>query len=82
MPTLKASYLAFIAVQILQGSDVGVGQIGDVDVVAHAGAIRSWVVVAEDRRGLALLQAVEQHRDEVQDCRISSSTRPQPATLK
>ena len=62
--------LAFIAVQILQGGDVGVGQIGDVDVVAHAGAIRSRVVVAEDRRSLALLQAVEQHRDEVQDCRI------------
>ena len=47
-----------------------VGQIGHVDVVAHAGAVRSRVVVAEDRRGLAFLQTVEQHRDEVQDSRI------------
>ena len=46
---------------------MGVGQIGHVDVIAHAGAIRGRVVIAEDRGGLALLQTVEQHRDEVQD---------------
>ena len=47
-----------------------VGEIGDVNVVAHAGAVRSRVVVAEDRRCLALLEAIEQHRDEVQDGRV------------
>ena len=67
---IEGVVLALVAVQILQGGDVGVGQIGDVDVVAHAGAVRSRVVVAEDRRSLALLQAVEQHRNEVQDCWI------------
>ena len=46
---------------------MSVGQVGDVNVVAHAGAVRGRVVVAEDGRRLALLQAVEQHRDEVED---------------
>ena len=62
--------LALVTVKILQCGDVRVGEIGDVNVVAHAGAVRSRVVVAEDRRCLALLETVEEHWDEVQDGRV------------
>ncbi len=37
----------------VQGGDVGHGQVQDVDVVAHAGAVGGGVVGAEDLGGLA-----------------------------
>mgnify|MGYP000349796481 CR=1 FL=1 len=74
--------LALVTVEVLEGGDVGVGQVGDVDVVAHAGAIRSRVVVAEDRRGLALLQTSNSIGMRFRIAGSSSSTGPQPATLK
>ena len=61
---------ALVAVQVVQGSDMGVGQVGDVDVVTYAGAVRGGVVVPEDGRRLALPQPVEEHGDEIEDGRV------------
>ena len=32
--------------QVLQGSDVRLGKIGDMNVVADAGAVGSWIIAA------------------------------------
>ena len=43
-----------------------VGQVGDVNVIANAGAVRSGVIVAEDSDGLAAAQSdVEDQRNQV-----------------
>ena len=39
--------------QRVQGQQMGIGQVGDVDVIADAGAVGSGVVVAIDADGLA-----------------------------
>ena len=52
--------------QVVQGGDVGDGQVLDVDVVAHAGAVGGGVVGSEDLGGLALGEPVEDHGDEVE----------------
>src|SRR5699024_11991846 len=50
----------------LEGQHVGVGQIGDVDVVAHGGAVGGGVVGAEDRDVGPVAQGRLQHqRDQV-----------------
>src|SRR5690606_17526282 len=36
------------ATQIVQRLDMGIGEVFDVDVVAHAGAVGSWIIGAED----------------------------------
>lgn len=74
--------LALVAVQILQRGDMRVGQIGHVDVVAHAGAVRSRVVVAEDRRALPFFRRSNSIGMRFRIAGSSSSTGPQPATLK
>lgn len=40
-------------IEVLEGQDVGTSQIGDVDVVAYAGAVGRGVVSAEDVHGRA-----------------------------
>ena len=50
----------------LQGKQVGVSQVGDVDVVANAGAVGGGVVVAVDADGLATAEGdVENQGNEV-----------------
>ncbi len=49
-----------------EGEQVGVGEVGDVDVVADAGAVVGGVVVAEDLDGGAAAEGdVEDEGDEV-----------------
>jgi len=52
--------------QVVQGGDMSAGEVLDVDVVTHAGAVRSRVVGAEDLGGLTLGEPVEHHGDEVE----------------
>src|SRR3984885_15770696 len=50
----------------LQGQDVRIGQVADVNIVADAGAIRRRIVLAEDLDALSAPQGyVEDQRDEV-----------------
>ena len=63
--------------------DVRLGEVGDVDVVADAGAVRRRVVVAEDQRGLAVRRA----RSKTIGIRLKTPVSPSsgvaaPATLK
>ncbi len=52
--------------QGFQGQQVGIGEVGDVDVVADAGAVGSGVVVAEDFDEVAAAQGdVEDQGNEV-----------------
>ncbi len=46
---------------------MGLGQVHDVDVVAHAGAVRGVVVWRRRSGRLPALEAVENHGDEVYD---------------
>lgn len=46
--------------------EVCLGEVGDVDVVTDAGAVRCRIVVTEDPRGLVAGEAVEDHRDHVE----------------
>ncbi len=68
----EAAAVAQVADQVLarlrrvQGQQVRVGQVRDVDVVADAGAVRGRVVVAVDRDVLALPErGLEDQRDQV-----------------
>ena len=45
---MKASYLRSSRSRYFRAAMWGVGQIGDVDVVAHAGAVGGRVVIAKD----------------------------------
>ena len=50
----------------VEGEQVGLGEVGDVDVVADAGAVGGRVVVAEDGDRLAAaLGDLEDERDQV-----------------
>ena len=65
--------------------DMGLGQIGDMDIVAHAGAIPRRVIAAEDRHAVALAERhLEHHRDEVplRDRDASPRSGVPPAALK
>ena len=45
----------------VQRQQVGDGEVGDVDVVADAGAVRGWVVVAEDLDRRRAARAGQRH---------------------
>src|SRR5690606_37475180 len=47
------------------GDHMGIGQVGDVDVVTHAGAVGGGVVGAVDARGPAGDERVEDQREQV-----------------
>ena len=52
--------------QILQRSNMGIRQIADVDVVANAGAVRSWIVRSVNLQlGTSVGASRESERDEV-----------------
>ncbi len=69
----------------LEGQQVGVGQVGDVDVVAYAGAVRGRVVVAVDGDRVALaLGDLEDEGDQVGlgVVALAAGCAYAPATLK
>src|SRR5579884_987658 len=53
------------------GGDVRAGDVADVDVVADRGPVRGVVVGAEDPRRQPRLDALEDHRDDVQCGRVA-----------
>ena len=59
-----------LTAQVVQRRDVGVGEVEHVHVVADAGAVGRVVVVAEDDRGLPLLETVQHDRDQVHHGRV------------
>src|ERR1017187_8964467 len=56
--------------QVLDGQDVRLREIADVDVIADAGAVRGGVVVAENGDGLAGFDGTEDERDQVRLGRV------------
>src|SRR3954452_22210307 len=56
--------------QIFQCGDMRIGDVDDGDVVADARPVRGRVVVAEDARALAGDDALERHRDQVENTRV------------
>ena len=62
----EASVRGDIGVERFEGEEVGVGEVGDVDVIADAGAVGGGVVVAVDADRLAATQGdIQDERDEV-----------------
>jgi len=53
----------------LERQDVGIREVGDVDVIAQAGAVGRRVVVAEDRQVRSAVSGVDRPRNQV-DLRI------------
>ena len=62
----EALFGGFVGFEGLEGEQMGVCQVGDVDVIADAGAVVGGVVVAEDFDGVATAEGhVEDERDQV-----------------
>ena len=57
--------VAAAAQEVVEGPDVGVGEIDDVDVVPHRGSVVGGPVVAEDRERRAVAGGVDGQGDEV-----------------
>src|SRR5699024_1646368 len=62
---VEGAVRAFLAAQVVQRGDVGVGEVQHVHVVADAGAVGGVVVVAEHHGGQSPLEAVQHDRHQV-----------------
>ena len=81
-------------IQGAQGQDVGLGQVGHVDIVAHAGAVAGGIVVAIDLDLFPLAQRHLEHQGDEMGfgmvvlaslgrgaCRVESSAAPRSAAV-
>src|SRR5699024_6864284 len=62
---VEGAVRALLTAQVVQGGDVGMGEVEHVDVVADAGSVGGVVAVPEHHRGQALLEPVQHDRHQV-----------------